>query len=118
MKKALNRHTQPKRTKLLGAKNPAPELDLMALCDAFLNLKNREECRRFLNDLCTRAEISTFAERLRIARLLYNSNKSYREIHSETGTSVTTIGRVARSLLQEKHKGYQLVIQRITKKKS
>ncbi|MGE0108432.1 MAG: YerC/YecD family TrpR-related protein [Bdellovibrionales bacterium] len=99
--KSLKSHEQP---------------DMVALCDAFLQLKTREECHRFLLDLCTPAEVKAFSERWRVARLLQEGKLSYREIHAATGVSVTTIGRVARFLMQEPHQGYSLVLQRIATK--
>ena len=87
--------------------------DLETLCEAFLQLKTREECRLFLHDLCTPAEISALAERLRIARLLDEGELSYREIHDRTGGSLATITRVARFLKQEPYQGYRVVLERI-----
>lgn len=89
------------------------ESDFHALCDAMLQLRTRDECRKFLLDLCTPAEILAFAERWKIARLLDRNGLSYRELHEKTGASVTTIGRVARFLNQEPHQGYRLVLQRL-----
>ena len=83
------------------------------LCEAFLHLKTKEECHRFLLDLCTPAEITAFAERWRVACLLQEGKMSYREIHAATGVSVATICRVARFLMQEPHKGYALVLKRL-----
>jgi len=89
------------------------EAHFNALFDAFLQLKNRDECRRFMQDLCTPAEILAFAERWRVARMLEEHDFSYHEIHEKTGVSITTIGRVARFLKQEPYHGYQLVMQRL-----
>lgn len=91
--------------------------DFDALCEALLRLKTGPECRRFLLDLCTPAEIKAFAERWRVARLLQEGKLSYREIHAKTGISVTTIGRVARFLTQEPHQGYALALRRLGLKK-
>lgn len=91
--------------------------DTDALCEAFLQLKTREECRKFLLDLCTPAEILAFAERWLVARMLDQGGLSYQEIHDRTGVSITTVGRVARFLRQEPHQGYSLVLQRTKKKK-
>lgn len=79
---------------------------------AIASLKNADEVRRFLTDLCTRQEIAAFSERLLIARLLQQGGLSYREISAMTGASTTTIGRVARYLEQEPHQGYKLVLGR------
>ena len=61
----------------------APErqtADRVALYDALLSLKTRDELDAFLNDLCTPAELRAFAERWAVARLLDQKTKSYREI--------------------------------------
>jgi len=93
------------------------DADVQALCEAILQLRTRDECRRFLLDLCTPTEIVAFAERWKIARLLDGKEQSYRDLHEKTGISVTTVGRVARFLDQEPHQGYRLVLQRLKQKK-
>ena len=40
------------------------------LCDAILSLKDREECLRFFDDLCTRKELQSIAQRFEVAKLL------------------------------------------------
>lgn len=80
------------------------------LCDALLTPGSREEMRRLLLDLCTPAEIRTFAERWHVARLLDQTGLSYREIHDGTGVSTTTIVRVGRFLRQEPNGGYRQAI--------
>ena len=37
------------------------------LCDAILSLKDREECLRFFDDLCTRKELQSIAQRFEVA---------------------------------------------------
>jgi TrpR-related protein YerC/YecD len=86
--------------------------DRLALYDAFLSLKTREEMEAFLSDLCTPAEIRAFAERWAVARLLDQKSKSYREIAIEAGASPTTVVRVARFLREMPHQGYRLVLDR------
>lgn len=86
---------------------------LDALIAALMQMKNADEMHRFLRDLCTPAELVAFAERWKVAQMLHEGKLSYREIQSETGVSVTTVGRVARFLLQEPYQGYQLAISRI-----
>ena len=105
----------PSSRKITGSANEREDFD--ALYDAILQLKTREECRRFFRDLCTPAELLAFAERWRAARMLHEGKLSYREIHAETGISVTTIGRVARFLEQEPYQGYDLVLRRLKEKK-
>ena len=85
------------------------------LVEAFLSLRDADEARRFLFDICTPKEIADLADRWWIARLLDEGGRSYRELHTLTGVSVTTIGRVARFLQQEPHRGYRLVLDRLTK---
>ena len=88
-------------------KNPA---DFDDLCEALLQLKNREEARSFLIDLCTPAELEAMADRWRVIPLLLDA-VPYREIHERTGVSVTTVGRVARCL-ERGAGGYRLAAQR------
>jgi uncharacterized protein YerC len=45
-----------------------------------------------------------------VARLLDETDLSYREIHEATGVSTTTIVRVGRFLRQEANQGYRLAI--------
>jgi TrpR-related protein YerC/YecD len=56
-----------------------------------------DEAHRFLQDLCTPAEIEAMVDRWRVAQLL-DQGHTYRDISELTGVSVTTIGRVARYL--------------------
>jgi TrpR-related protein YerC/YecD len=84
-----------------------------ALQRALLCLRDGEEVRKFLVDLCTPKELRDLAERLLIARLLDEGGMSYREISAATGASTTTVGRVARFLQQEPHQGYRLVLDRM-----
>ncbi len=107
---------KPTGRKTSGARSDNHEADFDALYEALLQLKTREECKRFMLDLCTPAEILAFAERWRVARMLEDKKLSYQEIHAQTGVSITTIGRVARFLMQEPHQGYQLVLERLHKK--
>lgn len=51
----------------------------------------------FLDDLCTPAELEALADRWSVVPLLAQG-MSYRQIHQETGVSVTTVGRIARAL--------------------
>ena len=97
----------------------APErqtADRVALLDALLSLKTRDELDAFLNDLCTPAEMRAFAERWAVARLLDQKTKSYREIAQEADASPTTVVRVARFLKEMPHQGYRLVLDRLTSK--
>ncbi|MEM6513141.1 MAG: YerC/YecD family TrpR-related protein, partial [Pseudomonadota bacterium] len=68
-----------------------------ALYAALISLKTVDECRNFLKDLCTPAELQALVDRWQVVELL-EQGLPYRRIHDETGVSVTTIGRVARFL--------------------
>ena len=82
-----------------------------ALFGAVLTLKSVEECRSFFRDLCTPAELQALADRWAVVGLL-RQGVPYREIHKQTGVSVTTIGRVARCLIGG-NGGYRLVAERL-----
>lgn len=90
--------------------------DRLALYDALLCLKTREEADAFLADLCTPSELRAFAERWAVARLLDRGVQSYREIAVEAGASPTTVVRVARFLKDMDNQGYRLVLDRLNKK--
>jgi TrpR-related protein YerC/YecD len=90
----------------------------IALYDAVLSLKTREEMDAFLSDLCTPAELRAFAERWAVARLLDEKAMTYREIAVEAGASPTTVVRVARFLREMQHQGYRLVLDRQKTKKA
>lgn len=87
--------------------------DIDALFSAFAKLKTKTELARFLTDLATPAELEAFAERWRIARLLDEGGRSYREIAAVAGASTTTVARVARFLRDEENRGYRLVLGRL-----
>lgn len=72
---------------------------LDALADAIVHLGNAGSVRRFLHDLCTPAELEALVDRWRVVQFILNG-MSYRQIHEQTGVSVTTIGRVARTIGQ------------------
>jgi len=82
-----------------------------ALCAAVLALRSVEECRNFFRDLCTPAELQAMADRWAVVDLLEHG-LPYREIHKQTGVSVTTIGRVAR-FLTAGNGGYRVVAERL-----
>lgn len=98
-------------------KNENIDTVVQELHEALLMLKTSEEMDRFLKDLCTPQEIKDIAERWRVCRILDEEKLSYREINALTGASLATIGRVARFLKTEPHQGYQLVLNRMQKKK-
>jgi TrpR-related protein YerC/YecD len=89
----------------------APVDPLDALCDALLSLQQRSEMRALLRDLCTPAELEAMSDRWRVVPLLLQG-LPYREIHDRTAVSVTTIGRVARCLVQGAG-GYRLAAEHL-----
>ncbi len=82
--------------------------DIRDLFTAILNVETMEEAYAFFEDLCTVTELETFAQRLKVAKLLM-SKTVYGEIVRETGASTATISRVNRSL-QYGCKGYQKIL--------
>jgi len=82
-----------------------------SLAEAFIAMQTADECRSLLKDLTTPAELEALVDRWRVVRLL-DQGLPYREIHEQTGVSVTTVGRVARTL-EQGNGGYQLAIERL-----
>lgn len=107
------REAAPPKAPRKAAKAPAQAPDpVRALARAFLTLRNEDEVRRFLADICTPAETRALAERWHVAGLLADGDLSYRDICQETGVSTATIVRVARFLKEEQFGGYRLVLAR------
>lgn len=75
----------------------AAEASLDALAAAFAGLASAADVRAFLEDLCTPAELEAMSDRWKVVPLIAEG-VPYREIHDRTLVSVTTIGRVARTL--------------------
>ena len=84
------------------------------LFDAVLCLKDREECYKFFEDVCTVNELLSLSQRFEVARML-TEKKTYLEIAEKTGASTATISRVNRSL-NYGNDGYDMVFERIAKK--
>ena len=82
-----------------------------ALFDALIALETVDECRNFLKDLCTPAELQALVDRWQVVCYL-EQGLPYRRIHDLTGVSVTTIGRVAR-FLSDGYGGYQTALERV-----
>lgn len=86
------------------------ESGMLGLARALLSLQTSDEMLAFLDDLCTPAELEAMTDRWRVVPLL-QQGIPYREIHERTQVSVTTIGRVARSL-ERGAGGYVAALQR------
>ena len=88
---------------------------LSHLCRTLAALDKPDQVEAFLYDVCTPQELAELANRWHIANLLATTKKSYRDIAEEVETSVTTVGRVARFLNEEKYGGYRLALKMATK---
>jgi TrpR-related protein YerC/YecD len=85
--------------------------DIDDLYAAITRLGSLEECRRFFRDLLTETEIREFAERWKVARMLWQG-VPYTTIEEETGLSSRTIARVHKWLKQGKG-GYLMMLRRL-----
>lgn len=83
------------RNRPLSKREAEEHLD--ALSRAFAGLAKPSEVRAFLEDLCTPAELEAMSDRWKVVPLLLDG-VPYTEIHERTFVSITTIGRVARTL--------------------
>ena len=83
------------------------------LCQGILTLQTPEECRHFLEDLCTMSELQEMSRRLHAAKMLMDSH-IYAEIASQTGLSTATISRVNRCLKYGSD-GYLRILERLEK---
>ncbi|HVZ58444.1 MAG TPA: YerC/YecD family TrpR-related protein [Patescibacteria group bacterium] len=75
------------------------------------SIETEDECRFFLRDLLTEAEIKEFANRWKVARML-NQKIAYKQIERETGMSSTTIARIQKWLTNGMN-GYQTMINKL-----
>ncbi len=92
--------------------DPLCKPEVSDLIAALLSLETAEECRCFLEDVCTVKEILDMAQRLRAARMLA-SGCNYADIGQKTGMSTATISRVNKCL-EYGSGGYRTVIDRLT----
>lgn len=85
------------------------------LYEAILSLKDKEDCYRFFDDLCTVGEIQVMAQRWMVAQMLHDG-ETFSAINEKTGVSSATITRVRRCLVYGAD-GYARVIDRLADKK-
>ncbi len=78
---------------------------------AIVALQNEDECRKFLQDLCTVSELKAMEQRMEVAMLL-DDGLIYSEILERTGASSATISRVNRCLHYGAD-GYRTIIPRL-----
>ncbi len=86
------------------------------LFHGILALQDVEECYRFFGDLFTVQELSAFAQRLQVARML-SEGKTYESIRAEISTSSSTITRV-NTELRYGSGGYQMILDRLFSKET
>ena len=86
------------------------------LFDAILSLKDKEECYRFFEDVCTINDLLSLSQRFEVAKML-RERKTYLEIAEKTGASTATISRVNRSL-NYGNDGYEMVFARMKEKET
>lgn len=89
-----------------------PETD--RLFAAVLALRERDECYRFFEDLCTVAELKELSQRFAVAEALARG-ETYQEIVARTGASTATVSRVKRAL-EYGADGYKLVLARLAQR--
>ena len=86
-----------------------------ALYRAIVSIQNEEECRKFLEDLCTVSELKAMQQRMDVA-LLLDQGLVYTEILERTGASSATISRVNR-IFSFGTGGFRRMIERRKEKK-
>ena len=86
------------------------------LFETILNLKDKEECRAYLSDLCTIKELQDMAQRLDTAVLL-SQGYSYKKIMEQVEVSTATIGRVSKCLNYGTG-GYQTAISKLEEREA
>ena len=86
------------------------------LYKAILSLESEEECRAFLQDLCTISELRALEQRMEVA-LLLDEGRIYSDILAHTGASSATISRVNRCVRYGAG-GYQAVLPRLRKERA
>ncbi len=72
-----------------------PSID--RLFAAILGLRDREDCAKFFEDICTIKEVQDMAQRLDAAVLL-DQGMGYQAISEQVGISTATISRVSKCL--------------------
>ena len=73
------------------------------------SLQSPEECRAFLDDLCTKKEVEKMAERVYAAKLLMEG-KTYNQVMAETDISSATLSRVSQCV--QYGEGYSKILKK------
>lgn len=82
-----------------------------SLFEAILLLKDKKECYKLFEDLCTIKEIQDMAQRFEVAKML-DENQVYSAITAKTGASTATVSRVNKCLMYGSG-GYRMALDRI-----
>jgi len=88
---------------------PTAEMD--ELFDAILEIQSEEEAVNFFRDLLTMAELTEFANRWQMVKLLVQ-HESYADIAKKLNVSTATVTRVAR-WLKKGRGGYAAIASRV-----
>ena len=89
--------------------------DIDELFDGILTLRDREDCYRFFEDICTINEIHSIAQRIQVAKLV-SEKKTYNEIEKVTKASTATISRINKCIVYGAD-GYRRVLERLNNDK-
>ena len=92
-------------------KHSTSDSDHALLYESLLQLKDVDECRRFMEDLCTVTELKAMSQRIEVAMYL-REGMIYQDILKRTGASSATISRVNRSLLNGAG-GYESILEKM-----
>ncbi|MDX6546996.1 MAG: hypothetical protein QOG33_546 [Gaiellales bacterium] len=84
------------------------------LCDAFLELRTRDEAAAFLRDICSLHELEALAHRWQAAGML-DQGIPYTRIAADLRASTATVTRVAH-WLRHGEGGYRLVLDRVERR--
>lgn len=90
-------HTTAMKSRPYNPPKRESDADFRALARTLAALDDPRQVAAFLRDLCTPAELEALCDRWKVVPLIV-AGEPYRGIHDRTGVSVTTIGRVARTL--------------------
>ncbi len=71
-----------------------------ALYEAISKLRDRDECIRFFEELCTPTEMRSLEQRFEVACCLLK-DQVYTKILESTGASSATISRVKRTIVED-----------------
>ena len=87
--------------------------DLNELYKTIISLQSIDDCKDFLDDLCTYKEIEQFSQRLKAAKLLLEG-KTYEQVIQDADISSATLSRVSKCV--KYGKGYNKVLKKEERK--